>query len=145
MDTNYYENLYLSAIDIARKAHEGQVDKAGKEYILHPIRVAERCRTVKEKIVAILHDTIEDTYVTPDYLKSMGFDSEIIEAVLSVTRRMEESYDQFIERCLTNEIGKQVKIADLKDNLDITRLDSLSEKDLARINKYLKALRKLSM
>lgn len=140
-----YEKLHSLAVDIAKKAHEGQVDKAGKPYILHPIRVAEMCNDVRQKIVAILHDTIEDTYVTPEYLKIKGFDDEIINAVLAVTRRKGESYEEFIERCNCNVIGKMVKINDLKDNLDITRLDSISEKDIARINKYLKSYRKLSI
>ena len=132
------------ALIIATKAHEGQKDKAGVPYILHPIRASNRCRTDEERIVAILHDTIEDTDVTPDYLLSEGFPKNIVEAVLSVTRNDGESYEDFILRSKQNHIGKQVKIHDLEDNLDITRLHSLSEKDLKRLNKYLKAYRVLT-
>lgn len=136
-------NLLEKAITIATKAHEGQTDKAGVPYILHPIRVSNRCRTDEERIVAILHDTIEDTDVTPDYLLSEGFPRNIVEAVLSVTRNNGESYNDFILRSKRNPIGRQVKIHDLEDNMDITRLQSLSEKDLERLNKYLKAYRTL--
>lgn len=134
-------NLLEKALVIATKAHEGQTDKSGVPYILHPIRVSNRCRTDEERIVAILHDTIEDTDVTPDYLLSEGFPKSIVEAVLSVTRNENESYDDFILRSKLNPIGRQVKIHDLEDNMDITRLHSLSEKDLERLNKYLKAYR----
>lgn len=136
-------NLLKKALAIATKVHEGQTDKAGVPYILHPIRVSNRCRTDEERIVAILHDTIEDTDVTSDYLLSEGFPKSIVEAVLSVTRNENESYDDFILRSKLNPIGRQVKIHDLEDNMDITRLQSLSEKDLERLNKYLKAYRTL--
>lgn len=136
-------NLLEKALVIATKAHEGQKDKAGAPYIFHPIRVSNRCRRDEEKIVAILHDTIEDTDVTPDYLLSEGFPKNIVEAVLSVTRNEGESYEDFVIRSKQNPIGRQVKIHDLEDNMDITRLHSLSEKDLERLNKYLKAYRVL--
>lgn len=136
-------NLLEKALAIATKAHEGQTDKSGVPYILHPIRVSNRCRTDEERIVAILHDTIEDTDVTPDYLLSEGFPKNIVEAVLSVTRNEGESYEDFVIRSKQNPIGRQVKIHDLEDNMDITRLQSLSEKDLERLNKYLKAYRVL--
>lgn len=136
---NYIKMLNL-AIDVATKAHSGQKDKAGEEYIYHPLRVSEKCENMNEKIVAVLHDTLEDTYITSDYLKYLEFPPYIIEAVLSVTRKKNESYDEFIERCKNNPIGRVVKINDLRDNLDLTRLKSISEKDVSRINKYLKAL-----
>ena len=75
------------ALHIAQKAHNGQTDKAGKPYILHTIRVAQRCNTDTERIVALLHDVIEDTEITPNNLYSAGFSKTIIDAVLSVTRR----------------------------------------------------------
>lgn len=128
------------AIEIATKAHENQKDKAGVDYIYHPLRVSEMCEKMDEKIVAVLHDTIEDTYVTADFLANLGFPRYIIEAVLSVTRRNDENYQDFIERCKNNPIGKIVKVNDLKDNLDLTRLKRISEKDVNRINKYLHAL-----
>ena len=136
--------MFEKALHIARKAHNGQTDKAGKPYILHPIRVAQRCNTDTERIVALLHDVIEDTEITPNNLYSAGFSKTIVDAVLSVTRRDYESYFKFIERCSLNPIGRIVKIHDLEDNMDITRLDSLTESDLKRLNKYLKAYRYLT-
>lgn len=136
-------NLLEKALVIATKAHERQKDKAGVPYILHPMRVSNRCRTDEERIVAILHDTIEDTDVTPDYLLSEGFPKNIVEAVLSVTRNEGESYEDFVIRSKQNPIGRQVKIHDLEDNMDITRIRQLTEKDLKRLNKYLRAYRVL--
>lgn len=136
--------IFEKALHIAQKAHNGQTDKAGKPYILHPIRVAQRCNTDTERIVALLHDVIEDTEITPNNLYSAGFSKTIVDAVLSVTRREYESYFKFIERCSLNPIGRIVKIHDLEDNMDITRLDSLTESDLKRLNKYLKAYRYLT-
>ena len=131
--------LLKKALDIATNTHKEQTDKAGKPYILHPIRVSERCNTVEEKIVALLHDVIEDTEITPTSLLSEGFPEYIVEAILSVTKQENENYDDFVKRCSANSIGKAVKIHDLEDNMDITRLKELSENDLERLNKYLKA------
>ncbi len=131
------------ALSIATVAHEGQVDKGGAPYISHPVRVASRCSNTDEKIVAYLHDVIEDTNVTTDELLSQGFPERIIEAILSVTRKKEESYEDFIKRCGANKIGRQVKIHDLEDNMDITRLLSLRQEDTERIEKYKKAYKYL--
>lgn len=131
------------ALQIATDAHIHQADKAGKAYIFHPIRVANRCYTDEEKIVALLHDTIEDTEITAEYLLMEGFPRNIVDAILSVTCNKDESYEDFIKRSRLNPIGRQVKIHDLEDNMDITRLNELTEKDLVRLNKYLKAYRYL--
>jgi len=139
------KDLKTLALQIARKAHAGQVDKAGKDYIGHPIRVASRCQSEDARIVALLHDTIEDTDVTPDYLLGEGFPQRIVDGVLAVTRQTGETYDEFIDRAAKNRIGREVKIADLLDNMDITRLDyPLSEKDFERLNRYLKSYKKLT-
>ncbi|MBO8460127.1 MAG: GTP pyrophosphokinase [Bacteroidetes bacterium] len=137
MSTN--KELLEKALSIAVNAHKGQVDKSGAPYIMHPVRVAGKCCTDEERIVALLHDTIEDTEVTQDYLLHEGFPQNIVDAILSVTKEEDESYDDFIKRCRVNPIGRQVKIHDLEDNMDITRLDCLKENDLVRLNKYLKA------
>jgi (p)ppGpp synthase/HD superfamily hydrolase len=131
--------LLEKALTIALKAHAGQVDKSGAVYVFHPIRVAERCATEKEKIVALLHDTIEDISVTPEFLSEQGFPRTIIEAVLGVTRQKNESYEDFVRRACLNPISRQVKIHDLEDNMDIRRLGEVTEKDLPRLNKYLRA------
>ena len=141
MNTN--NELLEKALRIAIKSHAGQTDKAGAAYIFHPIRVSCRCFTDEEKIVSLLHDVIEDTDVTEDYLLSEGFPRNIVDAVLSVTRNEDESYDDFIKRCRLNPIGRQVKLHDLEDNMDISRLRQVTEKDLARFNKYIEAYRYL--
>jgi predicted Zn-ribbon and HTH transcriptional regulator len=133
------------AIQIAVQAHAGQKDKGGNPYILHPIRVMMSVSGINEKIVAILHDVVEDSDWTFDALLKEGFSSEIIEALKSVTKTSEqEDYESFIRRAKANAIGRQVKIADLKDNLDVTRIPELSDKDIQRIDKYMRALKQLN-
>ena len=134
-----FDELREKAIQIAIKVHEGQVDKGGNDYINHPIRVSENCSLDEEKIVALLHDTIEDGDITADYLLMQGFPHDIVDAVLSVSRNKDEDYFDFIQRCKVNPIGCRVKIADLKDNMDITRLKELTHKDIERLKKYHKA------
>ena len=129
------------AIQIAVAAHAGIKDKGGKPYILHPIKVMMRVETEEEQIVAILHDVVEDTDWTFDALRNEGFSETVIEALETVTKQSEdEDYKDFIKRSLQNDIGRKVKIADLRENLDVTRIGELSEKDIKRINKYKKAL-----
>ena len=139
-----WEELYDKAVQIATRAHAGQHDKAGEDYILHPLRVAERCESPKAKIVALLHDTIEDTDVTEEYLRQQGFPDDIVNAVLSVTRREGEYYEAYIRRAAANPIGLQVKIADLEDNMDIRRLPDITDRDAVRLRKYLRAWRYLN-
>lgn len=138
------DNLYNKALHIATCAHKGQVDKAGCDYIGHPLRVAQRCTTPEAKIVALLHDTIEDTDVTPQTLLDAGIPQEIVDAVLSVTRNLGESYSDFIQRAALNPLGLEVKLADLEDNMDIRRLQEITDNDVARLRKYLNAWRFLS-
>ena len=134
-----YSELFDLALMIAIQAHREQKDKSGREYVMHPIRVAERCKDPRAKIVALLHDTIEDTSVTVEYLHSEGFPDEIINGVLSVTKQEGETYDDFVRRAAENAIGREVKIADLEDNMDIRRLKEITEDDVARLRKYLRA------
>ena len=134
-----YNELYDKALQIAIRAHKGQKDKAGHDYILHPIRVSERCDDPRAKIVALLHDTIEDTDVTADYLREEGFTEEIVEAVLAVTRREGEEYNDYVRRAAQNELGRMVKRADLEDNMGIRRLPELTDRDVERLRKYLRA------
>lgn len=134
-----YNELYDKALQIAVRTHKGQKDKTGHDYILHPIRVSERCDDPRAKIVALLHDTIEDTNVTADYLREEGFTEEIVEAVLAVTRREGEEYNDYVRRAAQNELGRMVKRADLEDNMDIRRLPELTDRDVERLRKYLRA------
>ena len=103
-----------------------------------------RVETEEEQIVAILHDVVEDTSWTFDALRDEGFSEKIIEALKTVTKHSEEeNYDDFIQRSLTNDIGRRVKIADLRENLDLTRIGELSVTDIKRLNKYREALHTL--
>ncbi|MBQ8049386.1 MAG: hypothetical protein IJ271_07010 [Bacteroidales bacterium] len=133
------------AIQIATEAHKGQFDKAGREYIGHPIRVMEMGKTEDEKIVGVLHDVIEDTDWTFERLEAEGFSQEIINALRCVTKTSEnENYDDFIDRVKKNPLAVAVKINDLTDNMDIRRLPYLSDKDVKRLKKYLKAYKRLT-
>jgi (p)ppGpp synthase/HD superfamily hydrolase len=132
--------LLEKAIRIASNAHFEQKDKAGKPYIFHPFRVRERCAGIDEKIIAMLHDTIEDTEITANRLIAEGFPSYIVDAVQSLTRLESESYEEFIQRVSKNPLSTKVKIADLRDNLDLSRLSRISDSDYTRIDKYIKAL-----
>ena len=132
------------AIEIATEAHKGQYDKAGNDYIGHPLRVMDMGRTEEEKIVGVLHDVVEDTEWTFAQLAAEGFSQEVIDALQGVTKLSEnENYDDFIERVKKNPLATAVKINDLSDNMDIRRLPYLSDKDVKRLKKYLKAYKKL--
>ena len=133
------------AIEIALLAHKGQKDKSGAEYILHPLRVMARGNTEVEKICGVLHDVVEDSEWTFESLAAEGFSEEIISVLKCVTKESEdEDYDKFIDRVTKNPVAVKVKINDLLDNMDITRLKILDEQDLKRLNKYLKAYQKLT-
>ena len=134
----------LKAIEIAFFAHKRQKDKSGAAYILHPLCVMERGETEVEKICGVLHDVVEDSDWTFEALENEGFSAEVISILRCVTKTSEnEDYDKFIDRIAQNAIALKVKINDLLDNLDITRLKELNEWDLKRLNKYLKAYWKL--
>lgn len=132
------------AIEIATEAHRGQFDKAGNDYIQHPLRVMAAGKTTDEKIVGVLHDVIEDTDWTFEELAAEGFSSEVIEALRCVTKLSEnEPYDNFIARVKANPLAVAVKLNDLSDNMDIRRLDILTEKDFKRLQKYHRAYKQL--
>lgn len=132
------------AILIAVKAHKGQVDKGGSPYILHPLRVMFSLKDEKERICAVLHDVIEDTDITLDYLRNDGFSEEILLALDALTKRKNESYDQFIDRIIYNRLACHVKLADLNDNMNLERIENPSQKDFERIEKYRKAVDKIN-
>ena len=132
------------AIRIAVEAHTGQKDRAGAPYILHPLRVMFRVQTEAERMAAVLHDVVEDTPWTLDGLRAQGFAEEVVEAVDALTKREGEPYDAFVDRSAANPVARRVKIADLEDNMDVRRTGNLSEKDVERLNKYLRAWRRLT-
>jgi (p)ppGpp synthase/HD superfamily hydrolase len=128
------------AIALAAKAHEGQVDKAGSPYILHPLRMMLRLEDPAERIVAVLHDVVEDCGVTLERLRQEGFSEAIIAAVDAVTRREPETYEEFVARAAGNAIGRRVKLADLEDNSDLSRIADPGPRDFERLEKYRRAI-----
>ncbi|GAA0742164.1 GTP pyrophosphokinase [Clostridium oceanicum] len=127
------------AILIATRAHSGQIDKAGEAYILHPLRVMLSRKNETERICAVLHDVVEDTEITLDYLRNEGFSEKVICALDALTRRNNENYDEFIDRVISNKIASHVKLADLCDNMDLSRIKKPNKNDLERVKKYSKA------
>ncbi|MGV3709508.1 MAG: HD domain-containing protein [Gemmatimonas sp.] len=132
------------AIVIAAEAHAGQQDKAGESYILHPLRVMQRVSTNDARIVAVLHDVVEDTPWTLQQLSAEGFSSAIVDAVDALTRREHESYDAFVIRAGKNAIARSVKLADLADNMELTRIKEPGAKDFERMERYKRAVAMLS-
>ena len=135
--------LLERAIAIAEKQHAGQVDKAGRPYIEHPLRVMKTMSNDAERIVAILHDVIEDTDFTLDQLVAEGFPGYILEALDAVTRRDGETYEAFVARAAMNPIGRRVKYADLQDNADLSHIAAPTAADVARTEKYHRAMAQL--
>ncbi|VVQ14003.1 HD domain-containing protein [Pseudomonas fluorescens] len=131
------------AIAIAATAHAGQVDKGGAPYILHPLKVMLRMTTLEQRIVAVLHDVVEDCGISLDDLRKEGFSEEILSAIESVTKVPGESYEDFVDRAAQNPIGRVVKLADLEENSDLSRIASPSWDDLERVEKYRRAIGRL--
>ena len=123
------------AIDLAVDAYADQTDKGNATYIRHPLRVMEAVDTEPERIVAVLHDVVEDADYSLENIEK-EFGEEISDAVDALTRRDDESYMDFIDRSAANQIAKKVKIADIEDNMDLTRLDSVSESILQKQATY---------
>lgn len=127
------------AIRLALDKHHGQTDKSGAPYILHPLRVMAGMQTEAERIVAVLHDVVEDTDVTLDDLRRMGYSAEIVAAIDHLSRRDDETYEEFIQRIKPHPLAVRVKLGDLLDNMDIRRNAALDEKALERFQRYQKA------
>ena len=131
------------AIVIAATAHAGQVDKGGAPYILHPLKVMLRMSTLEQRVVAVLHDVVEDCGISLDDLRKEGFSEDVLTAIESVTKVPGESYEDFVDRAAQNPIGRVVKLADLEENSDLSRIASPSWEDLERIEKYRRAIGRL--
>jgi (p)ppGpp synthase/HD superfamily hydrolase len=142
IDNTKTESQVLSqAIALAAQAHMGQVDKAGAPYILHPLRLMASMNGALERQVAVLHDVLEDSDTSVGDLFQIGLCEEVVDAVYTLTRQSGESYMDFIERVRKNPLAARVKIADLLDNMDLSRLpsDQIGPEDYARQEKYQKA------
>jgi (p)ppGpp synthase/HD superfamily hydrolase len=138
-------DMFDRALQLAIEAHRGQTDKYNQPYMLHVLGVMGRCRTIEEKIVALLHDVVEDTDHTFDDLRELGISERIITAVELLTRRRGETYDHFVERIAPDPLARAVKLADLEDNMDVRRSTrAMKEKDAERMEKYRTAWQKLA-
>ena len=131
------------AIAIANKAHANQQDKAGKPYILHPLRVMLSLSSEAEMICGVMHDVVEDSDITFNDLIKEGFSDEIIKVLDCITKKENESYDEFIDRILLSSTACRIKLADLNDNMNLSRIDNPTEKDFERILKYEAAKRRI--
>ena len=134
-------NKLKLAKQLAELVHKGQVDKGNNPYIEHPKTVAKMCKTKNQKIVAYLHDTIEDTYATTQLLKLFGFSNKIINAVDAITRRKDEQYSIYLQRVKQNKLATAVKIADLTHNSNIKRIANATQKDIDRCNRYVQYIK----
>jgi guanosine-3',5'-bis(diphosphate) 3'-pyrophosphohydrolase len=124
------------AIEIAAQAHAGQVDKAGQPYILHPLRLMLAVQTTHERMAAVLHDVVEDTPWTFEDLAQEGFPQVVIEAVKALTKHSGESRIEAAKRVVQHPIARIVKLADVSDNMDLSRIPQLTERDFARLREY---------
>ena len=139
------DQLLAKAVTIALEAHKDATDKAGMPYIGHVMRVMQAGRTIDEKITGVLHDIVEDTPWTFEALLNEGFPVHIVDALRCVTKlHDDEPYEEFIQRVKSNPLAVAVKINDLTDNMDIRRLVTITEADVQRLRKYLKAYRELA-
>ena len=135
-----YTKLTKQALRLCFEAHRDQVDKSGMPYVFHPFHLAEQMQTEETTIVALLHDVVEDTDYTLEDLSAMGFDPVVIEALTLLTHDENVPYMDYVRTIKDNPVAKAVKLADLQHNSDLSRLDTVDEKALARREKYLKAL-----
>ena len=133
-----YTELTKKAMDVAYRAHMSQLDKGMLPYIFHPIHIAEQMETEREICVALLHDVLEDSVLVPEELRQMGFPDMWIEDIICLTRQPKESYRDYIMRLAPFDVPRKVKIADLKHNSQLERLEEVTEEDVARKEKYQK-------
>ena len=144
MNTSKQPMLEL-ALSIAMEAHRGQFDKAGIDYIEHPIYVASQVDSEEEKAVALQHDVIEDSPFTAKELLLAGLPETVVTAVQVLTKKKEQDYQIYLDTVKSNPLARVVKLADLKHNSDLSRLETITDKDLEGLEKYKKTIDYLSM
>ena len=133
------DELLERAIKLAVKYHKGQYDKGGNPYIEHPLRVMEDVESIEEKVLAILHDVLEDCDVSKDQLIKAGIPEYLVEKLAILCKGKNEKYFDYIDRIKADRLTINVKLSDLKDNMNLKRLKEVTEKDINRIEKYKKA------
>ena len=140
-----YTEATKKALKLCYEAHKNQFDKSGLPYVFHPFHLAEQMTDEDTTVVALLHDVVEDTEYTDEDLKNMGFNQNVIDAILMMTHDKENPYEEYVLKLKENPIARTVKLADLRHNSDLTRLNNVTEKDLKRVEKYKKSIEILSM
>ena len=139
-----YTEMTKKALKLCFEAHKDQTDKSGMPYVFHPFHLAEQMPDEETTIVALLHDVIEDTPCTPEDLRAMGFDEDVLDALALMTHDKRIPYMDYVAKIKENRIARTVKMADLRHNSDLTRLDEIDEKAKKRIEKYKAAFEILS-
>ena len=139
-----YTKMTKIALKMCFEAHKNQVDKSGMPYVFHPFHLAEQMQDEDTTIVALLHDVIEDTEYTIDDLRDRGFSDKVIDAISLMTHDLSVPYMEYVAQIKTNPIATAVKLADLKHNSDMTRLESITAKDEERAAKYRSAIELLA-
>ncbi|MBQ1423320.1 MAG: GTP pyrophosphokinase [Lachnospiraceae bacterium] len=139
-----YTELTKKAMKLCFKAHKDQVDKSGLPYVFHPFHLAEQMQDEATTITALLHDVVEDSDYTLQELIDMGFPKEVTDAIALMTHDDAVPYLDYVRNLKDNPVARAVKLADLKHNSDLSRLDVINEKALKRVEKYHKAIRILT-
>ncbi|MBE5742376.1 MAG: bifunctional (p)ppGpp synthetase/guanosine-3',5'-bis(diphosphate) 3'-pyrophosphohydrolase [Clostridiales bacterium] len=135
-----YTDLTKKALKLCFEAHKNQVDKTGMPYVFHPFHLAEQMTDEISTVCALLHDVVEDTEYTFEDIRNMGFPNEVIEVLTLLTHEDGVPYMEYVEKISANPIATRVKLADLRHNSDLSRLDIIDENALARAEKYQKAI-----
>ena len=132
--------LFSKAKKIAYKAHHGQIDKGENPYIEHPLAVAESLEDLEQKIIALLHDVLEDSQITAEFLLEQGFTKRIISSIITLSKKDGQNYDEYLKFIKQDNLAWKVKMADIRHNMDISRISAPTSEDTQRIKKYKKAL-----
>lgn len=136
-----YTELTKKAIKLMFEAHREQTDKSGLPYVFHPFHLAERMKDEATTVTALLHDVVEDTDYTIEDIEAMGFGKDICDALRLLKHDKSVPYMDYVRRIKENPIAATVKLADLRHNSDLSRLDSVDEEDQERVEKYREAIR----
>lgn len=135
-----YTPLTKQAMKLCYDAHHGQTDKTGLPYVIHPLHLAEQMTDETTTVAALLHDVVEDTAYTLEDLKNMGYPAQVLQALALLTHDPAEPYMDYVRRIAANPVAKAVKLADLRHNSDLSRMDVIDDRALARQRKYLAAI-----
>ncbi len=135
-----YTPMTKIALRLCFEAHKNQLDKSGMPYVFHPFHLAEQMTDEETTIVALLHDVVEDSDRTIDDLRKMGFDESVLAAIALMTHDPAVPYMEYVEKIKTNPVARAVKLADLRHNSDMSRLDAVTPWDEDRTRKYMQAI-----